>query len=251
MALLEIKNLEKIYNMNDPPALDGVDLEVNHGEVVVIIGASGSGKSTLLRCVNRLIEPTAGEILFHGENILENAAKPVNINQIRQKIGMVFQSFNLFTHLKVIDNVTIGLIQVKRMGRKEAEKIAMETLEKVGLADKRDSYPAELSGGQQQRVGIARALAMTPDLILFDEPTSALDPELVGEVIDIMKKLAKEKMTMLVVTHEIAFAREAADRIVYVDKGKILEQGPPEIILKEPKEERTKEFLARILEKND
>lgn len=244
MPLLEIKNLVKYYSNSDVPAVDGINLSVEKGEVVVLIGASGSGKSTLLRCVNRLIEPTSGEIIFKDQNILEHH---VDINEIRQQIGMVFQSINLFTHLKVIDNLTLGLAKVKGMDKAAAEKVAMDLLEKIGLADKRDSYPASISGGQAQRVGIARALAMNPALMLFDEPTSALDPELVGGVIEIMKDLAKEHMTMLVVTHEMGFAKEAADRVIYMDEGRIVEEGPPSKIMTNPREKRTKEFLARIL----
>ncbi len=242
--LLSIRNLEKRYNATDPPALNGVNMDVSKGEVVVIIGASGSGKSTLLRCINRLIEPTAGEIYFEGLNVLDPS---YDVNHLREQIGMVFQNFNLFTHLKVLQNITLGLIKVKKMSKDEAEKIAYETLRMVDLEDKADSYPAQLSGGQAQRVGIARALAMNPKLMLFDEPTSALDPELVGGIIQIMEDLAKRQMTMVVVTHEMGFAKEAADRVVYVDGGAIVEEGSPEEVLTNPKHERTKQFLSRIL----
>ncbi len=242
--LLKIINLRKQYRPNEEPALKDINMEVKKGEVVVIIGASGSGKSTLLRCVNRLVEPTSGKILFEGQNVLDPS---YDINQLRTQIGMVFQNFNLFTHLTVMNNITLGLTKVKGLSVEEAEKIAFETLEMVDLSDKADSYPAQLSGGQAQRVGIARALAMNPKLMLFDEPTSALDPELVGGVIEIMEKLAKEHMTMMVVTHEMGFAKEAADRVLFVDNGVILEEGTPEEILTNPKSQRTRQFLNRIL----
>lgn len=242
-SLLEIKNLVKTYSKQPEPALDDVSIKVEKGEVVVIIGASGSGKSTLLRCINRLVEPNEGEILLEGENILDPT---YNVNVLRQNVGMVFQSFNLFSHLTVIKNLTLGLTKVKGIPIDEATNVAMDILERVDLADKADNYPAELSGGQQQRVGIARALAMSPKLMLFDEPTSALDPELVGEIISIMLSLAKEHMTMLVVTHEIGFAREAADRIIYMDKGKIIEEQPGNKLLTDPQHPRTKQFLQRI-----
>ncbi len=242
--LLQIRNLHKRYREHDDPALVDINLDVHKGEVVVIIGASGSGKSTLLRCVNRLVEPTSGTILFEGRNILD---PEYNINHLRQQIGMVFQNFNLFTHLPVLENITLGLTRVKGLPPEEAEKIARDTLKMVDLEDKAESYPAELSGGQAQRVGIARALAMNPKLMLFDEPTSALDPELVGGVIEIMKRLAKQHMTMMVVTHEMGFAKEAADRVVFVHEGIILEEGPPKQILENPENERTRQFLNRIL----
>ncbi len=242
--LLQIRNLHKRYREHDDPALVDINLDVHKGEVVVIIGASGSGKSTLLRCVNRLVEPTSGTILFEGRNILD---PQYNINHLRQQIGMVFQNFNLFTHLPVLQNITLGLTKVKGLPQEEAERIAYETLKMVDLEDKAASYPAELSGGQAQRVGIARALAMNPKLMLFDEPTSALDPELVGGVIEIMQRLAKQHMTMMVVTHEMGFAKEAADRVVFVHEGIILEEGPPQQILENPQHERTRQFLNRIL----
>ncbi len=248
MPLLEVRNLVKIYDPADPPALDGVSLSVEKGEVVVIIGPSGSGKSTLLRCVNRLVEPTSGDIIFKGQNILD---PEVDINKIRQEMGMVFQTFNLFLHLKVIDNIRLGLIKVKGLEEDEATEIAMKMLEQVGLADKADAYPAELSGGQAQRVGIARALAMNPTLMLFDEPTSALDPELVGGIINIMKKLADQHMTMLVVTHEMGFAREAAHRVIFMDEGRIIEEGSPEKVLHDPDHPRTQEFLKRVVFKTE
>jgi polar amino acid transport system ATP-binding protein len=245
MALLEIEKLTKIYRQGDPPAIKDIDLVIEKSEVVVIVGASGSGKSTLLRCINRLIEPTSGVIRFNGTNIL---GSDINVNEIREKIGMVFQSFNLFTHLKVIDNVVLGLKKVKNLGEDDAINQAMDILKQVGLDDKADSYPGELSGGQAQRVGIARALAMKPELMLFDEPTSSLDPELVGGIIEIMEKLAKQ-MTMIVVTHEMGFAKEAATRVIYMDEGSIVEEGPPKQVLENPQNPRTREFLTRILDK--
>ncbi|MHA1911815.1 MAG: amino acid ABC transporter ATP-binding protein [Candidatus Kariarchaeaceae archaeon] len=245
MELLKIENLTKIYRPTDPPAIKDVNLTINKSEVVVIVGASGSGKSTLLRCLNRLIEPTSGTIIFKGVNILDSE---VDVNTVREKIGMVFQSFNLFAHLRVIDNVTLGLKKVQKMDKEAAAKEAMEILTQVGLEDKADSYPGELSGGQAQRVGIARALAMKPELMLFDEPTSSLDPELVGGIIEIMENLAKH-MTMIVVTHEMHFAKETATRVIYMDEGAIVEEGPPKQVLENPQNPRTREFLTRILEK--
>ena len=245
MELIKIKNLTKIYRPSDPPAIKDINLTINKSEVVVVVGASGSGKSTLLRCLNRLIEPTSGSIIFKGEDIL---ASEVDVNKVREQIGMVFQSFNLFTHLRVIDNVTLGLKKVKGMGEEAAREEAMEILEQVGLGDKADSYPGELSGGQAQRVGIARALAMKPKLMLFDEPTSSLDPELVGGIIEIMEDLA-EHMTMVVVTHEMGFAKETATRVIFMDEGSIVEEGPPKQVLENPQNPRTREFLLRILEK--
>ncbi len=225
-------------------AVDGVSFKVLPREVVVIIGASGSGKSTLLRCVNRLIEPTSGKIFIDGEEI---TAPTANITKIRSNIGMVFQQFNLFPHWKVIDNIRRPLMIVKGVPLDESTKIAKEMLEVIGLSDKAESYPAQLSGGQQQRVAIGRALAMKPKLMLFDEPTSALDPELTGEVLELMRKLANEGMTMIVVSHEMGFARDVADRIIHMDQGKIVEQGPAKEMFENPKSERTKKFLQRIL----
>ena len=245
MALIEIENLTKIYSPKDPPAIKDIDLTIEKSEVVVIVGASGSGKSTLLRCINRLIEPTSGSIIFKGKDIL---APEVDVNEVREQIGMVFQSFNLFIHLRVIDNVTLGLKKVKNMNDETAKEEAMKILKQVGLEDKADAYPGELSGGQAQRVGIARALAMKPELMLFDEPTSSLDPELVGGIIEIMEKLA-EHMTMIVVTHEMGFAKEAATRVIYMDEGVIVEEGPPKQVLENPQNPRTREFLTRILDK--
>ncbi|MBX6766972.1 MAG: amino acid ABC transporter ATP-binding protein, partial [Actinomadura rubrobrunea] len=236
--MVEIRGLHKAYG--DLKVLKGIDLTVERGQVICIIGPSGSGKSTLLRCVNLLETPTGGQVFVEGEELTH---PDVDIDAARRKIGMVFQQFNLFPHLKVLDNVTIAQRRVLKRPRDEAERIARENLAKVGLEDKADSYPAQLSGGQQQRVAIARALAMNPDLMLFDEPTSALDPELVGDVLVVMRKLAQEGMTMLVVTHEMGFARDVADRVVFMDGGVIVEDGPPEQVIGAPRHERTKTFL--------
>jgi len=227
--------------------LKGVDLKVAKGEVLVIVGPSGSGKSTLLRCINGLEKITEGHMYFEGEDITD---KKVNINKIRQKIGMVFQQFNLFPHLTVLDNITFAPRKVLKIPKKEAETLAMELLKKVGLEGKENQYPIQLSGGQQQRVAIARALAMKPDAMLFDEPTSALDPELVKEVLDVMKQLAYEGMTMVVVTHEMGFAKEVGDRLIFIDNGQILEDGNPAEIFSNPKHERTKNFFGKILSHN-
>jgi len=242
MSLLRIVNLHKKFG--DLHVLKGINMEVEKGEVVVIIGPSGSGKSTLLRCINRLEEPTEGKI-FLGD--LEVTNPKADLNKIRQRIGMVFQQFNLFPHLTALQNVTLAPIKVKKMPKDEAEELGMKLLEKVGLADKADYYPSQLSGGQQQRVAIARALAMNPEVMLFDEVTSALDPELVKEVLDVMKQLARDGMTMLVVTHEMGFAREVGDRVIFMDKGVIIEEGKPEQIFTNPQHERTRRFLGRIL----
>nr|WP_249529717.1 amino acid ABC transporter ATP-binding protein [Paenibacillus brevis] len=224
--------------------LKGIDLEISKGEVVVVIGPSGSGKSTLLRCLNLLEEPSGGEITFEGESI---TTKGYNINRTREKMGMVFQQFNLFPHKKVIDNITLAPIRVKKLEKAKAEARAMELLRTVGLEEKRDAYPSQLSGGQKQRIAIARALAMEPHVMLFDEPTSALDPEMVGEVLDVMKKLAQKGMTMVIVTHEMGFAREVGDRILFMDQGVLLEQGTPEQVFGAPKHLRTREFLSKVL----
>nr|WP_222717907.1 amino acid ABC transporter ATP-binding protein [Listeria immobilis] len=224
--------------------LKGIDLEISSGEVVVVIGPSGSGKSTFLRCLNLLEQPTAGNILFENNDLM---AKQTNVNQLRQKMGMVFQNFNLFPHKNVIENLMLAPMKVKNENTAAAKKHALALLEKVGLANKATSYPSQLSGGQQQRVAIARALAMNPDVMLFDEPTSALDPEMVGEVLNVMKSLAKEGMTMVVVTHEMGFAREVADRVVFMDAGVIQEQGTPEEIFGNPQNDRTKDFLGKVL----
>ena len=240
--MIKIKNLEKTYG--DLKVLKGISTDIKEGEVISIIGPSGSGKSTFLRCINRLEEPTNGEIDIEGENIV---SPKVDINKIREKVGMVFQHFNLFPHKTVLENITIGPIKLKKTSQEEAEKIAISLLEKVGLADKKDVYPNKLSGGQKQRVAIARALAMNPKIILFDEPTSALDPEMIGEVLEVMKDLAREGMTMIVVTHEMGFARTVANRVFFMDRGTILEDGSPKEIFDNPKEERTKEFFSKIL----
>lgn len=237
--IVEIKALRKSYG--DTEVIKGVSLLVSKGEVVVIIGGSGSGKSTLLRCINRLETFTDGQILYKQQEVLNNETA-------RREIGMVFQQFNLFAHMTVLDNVTLAPIQVLKKAKDEAVQEAKALLEKVGLSDKADVYPSKLSGGQKQRVAIARALAMKPQVMLFDEPTSALDPELVGEVLRVMKQLAEEGMTMLIVTHEMGFARDVADRVVFVDNGVILEQGPPEELFGNPQTERLRAFLRRVSE---
>ena len=239
--MIDIENLYKSYGSAE--VLKGIDLNVKEKEVVVIIGPSGSGKSTLLRCINYLEKPTKGTVSVDGIT-LTNAT---NINAVRMEVGMVFQRFNLFPHMSVLENIMLAPQKVRHVSRQEAEKTAKELLARVGLADRGDAYPSQLSGGQQQRVAIARALAMHPKVMLFDEPTSALDPEMVGEVLDVMKKLAGEGMTMVVVTHEMGFAREVGDRVLFVDDGRILEQGTPEQIFEHPQEERTQEFLSKIL----
>ena len=259
--MIYVNNLEKSFGKNK--VLKGVNEHIKKGEVVVVIGPSGSGKSTFLRCLNLLEEPTGGEIIFEGKNITD---KKVNINKLREKMGMVFQQFNLFPHKTVLENITIAPIKVKKMKKSDAEAKAIRLLEKVGLENKKDAYPAQLSGGQKQRIAIARALAMKPAIILadeptgnldakssqevvmlFDEPTSALDPEMVGEVLNVMKNLASEGMTMVVVTHEMGFAKEVGDRIVFMDGGNILESEKPQEFFENPKNERTKEFLSKVL----
>ncbi|MDU4933873.1 MAG: amino acid ABC transporter ATP-binding protein [Peptostreptococcaceae bacterium] len=240
--MIKIKNLNKSFG--DIRVLKGIDLEMDKGEIMAIVGPSGSGKSTLLRCINLLEIPTEGEIIFEGTNI---ADKKVNIDEIRQKIGMVFQNFNLFPHKTVLENITLAPILLKKMSKVEADKKAEYLLDRVGLLDKKDAYPAQLSGGQKQRIAIARALAMEPDMMLFDEPTSALDPEMVKEVLDVIKELAKEGMTMAIVTHEMGFAKEVADRVIFVDGGKIVEDDTPEAVFNNPTHPRTQEFLAKIL----
>lgn len=239
-SIIEVKGLKK--NFGSLQVLKGIDAAIEENEVVCIIGPSGSGKSTFLRCLNRLEEITDGEILIDGVHLSKE-----NENEVRTEMGMVFQSFNLFPHMSVLDNVTIGPRKVRRIDRKEAEKKALELLGRVGLGDKADVYPSSLSGGQKQRVAIARALAMNPKIILFDEPTSALDPEMVGEVLDVMKGLAHGGMTLVIVTHEMGFAREVADRVLFMDEGYIIEQGTPDEIFNHPKEERTKNFLSKVL----
>lgn len=240
--MITVKQLHKKYGQLH--ILKGIDLEISKGEVVVVIGPSGSGKSTFLRCINRLEEPSGGEITFEGQSITD---KKHDINKTREKMGMVFQQFNLFPHKTVIDNITMAPIRVKKMDRTKAEAIAMDLLRTVGLEDKRDAYPSQLSGGQKQRIAIARALAMEPHVMLFDEPTSALDPEMVGEVLDVMKNLAEKGMTMVIVTHEMGFAREVGDRILFMDQGVILEQGTPQEVFGSPKHQRTQDFLSKVL----
>jgi polar amino acid transport system ATP-binding protein len=240
--MVQIKNVSKYYGQLK--ALDNVSLDVHEGEKLVIIGPSGSGKSTLLRSVNKLEQIDAGSIIVDGFDINH---KLTNINRVREEVGMVFQSFNLFPHRTVLDNLVLAQRVVRKRKKDEAKRIALELLKKVGILEKTDVYPSKLSGGQQQRVAIARSLAMQPKLMLFDEPTSALDPEMIGEVLDVMIKLAKEGMTMIVVTHEMGFAREVADRVIFMDEGKILEQGSPEHFFINPEHERTKQFLRQIL----
>ncbi|MDO5779110.1 MAG: amino acid ABC transporter ATP-binding protein [Clostridium sp.] len=240
--MIRVSNLHKSFGKND--VLKGIDEHIKKGEVVVVIGPSGSGKSTFLRCLNLLEEPTSGKIIFEDNDITD---KKVDINKIREKMGMVFQQFNLFPHKTVLENLTIAPIKVKGISKTQAEKKAMELLDRVGLSNKAKSYPSSLSGGQKQRIAIARALAMEPDVMLFDEPTSALDPEMVGEVLNVMKDLAKEGMTMVVVTHEMGFAKEVGDRIIFMDNGNIVEQGTPEEIFSNPKNPRTIDFLSKVL----
>lgn len=242
--IISVKDLVKEYNHGDVVALDHCDLDVKKGEVVAIIGPSGSGKSTLLRSLNLLEEPTAGEIYFEG---VELSSKKVDINRHRQKMGMVFQHFNLFPHKTVIENIMMAPVTLKLKTQQEAQAQAVKLLERVGLADKKDEYPNMLSGGQKQRIAIVRALAMEPEVMLFDEPTSALDPEMVGEVLDVMRELAGEGMTMIVVTHEMGFAREVADRVIFMADGSIVEAGTPQQIFDEAKEERTRNFLSKVL----
>ena len=241
-VLIKTENLQKSFGKLD--VLTGIDMEIKKGEVVVVIGPSGSGKSTFLRCLNRLEEPTGGTILFEGADI---TAPKCNINLHRQKMGMVFQQFNLFPHLTVLRNLTIAPMKLLGVSKEDAEKRGMELLERVGLADKATAYPSQLSGGQKQRVAIVRALAMNPEVMLFDEPTSALDPEMVGEVLEVMKDLAKEGMTMVVVTHEMGFAKEVADRVVFMADGVIAEEGTPGDIFENPQNPRTKQFLQCVL----
>ena len=240
--MIKIKNLKKQYG--ELEVLKGISTEIKEGEVISIIGPSGSGKSTFLRCINRLEEPTSGEILIDEKNILTNK---IDINKIREEVGMVFQHFNLYPHKTVLENITLGPIHLKKMSKADAEKLALELLEKVGLADKKNVYPNKLSGGQKQRVAIARALAMNPKIMLFDEPTSALDPEMIGEVLEVMKELAKAGMTMIVVTHEMGFARNVANRVFFMDEGYILEDAKPKDLFDNPQKERTRLFLEKVL----
>ncbi|AUD64032.1 glutamine ABC transporter ATP-binding protein [Tenericutes bacterium MO-XQ] len=240
--MIVIKDLKKSFN-SETHALNGVNLSIKKGEVVTIIGPSGSGKSTLLRCMNLMEVPTSGEVVFEGHLL---NIKDKNINKLREKMGMVFQSFNLFPHLSVLENITLSPKLVLNTPEHAANILAQSLLEKVGLSEKINTYPNQLSGGQKQRVAIARALAMNPDVMLFDEPTSALDPEMVGEVLNVMRNLANQGMTMVIVTHEMSFAKEVSDRVVFMAEGLIVEQGTPEVIFSKPKEERTKAFLKRV-----
>ena len=240
--MIEVKGLKKEFD--GLKVLNGIDYTINQGEKIVVIGPSGSGKSTFLRCLNLLEEPSGGEVFLDGKKINDS---DVDIDEIREKLGMVFQGFNLFPHMTVLDNLTLAPIKVKGMEKAAAEEKARKLLETVGLADKAEKYPASLSGGQKQRVAIARALAMDPEIMLFDEPTSALDPEMVGEVLNVMKNLAENGMTMVIVTHEMGFAREVADRVLFIDEGNILEQGTPAELFGNPQHDRTKNFLSKVL----
>ena len=240
--MISVKGLEKHFG--DLKVLRGVDQEITPGEKLVVIGPSGSGKTTFLRCLNLLEDPTAGHIYFKGEDILDPKC---NINKIRERMCMVFQQFNLFPHLTILDNITLAPVKLKKQTKAEAEANAMRLLKRIGLEEKANAYPRQLSGGQQQRIGIVRALAMNPDVLLFDEPTSALDPEMVGEVLDLMKQLADEGMTMIIVTHEMGFAREVADHVMFMDEGVIVEQGPPAELFENPQHPRTQDFLRKVL----
>lgn len=241
--MIKIDHLKKVFGDNE--VLTDINQEVKKGEVVVIIGPSGSGKSTLLRCLNLLEKPTSGEIIFEGTAL--TGLKETKLNQLREKMGMVFQSFNLFPHMTVLENLKVAPIKVKNVPDKDAQEHAIRLLQQVGLSDKADAYPSSLSGGQQQRVAIARALAMDPDVMLFDEPTSALDPEMVGEVLKVMQDLVESGMTMVVVTHEMGFAKEMADRVIFMDGGYIVEEGKPDELFNNPQHQRTQDFLAKIL----
>ena len=243
-VLIDVKDLKKHYNHGKIKALDGVSTSIKKGEVVVVIGPSGSGKSTLLRSLNLLEIPTSGSIVFDGEDI---TGKKVDINMHRRKMGMVFQHFNLFPNMTILGNMTIAPIKLLKKSKAEANEKAMKLLERVGLADRAGAYPNQLSGGQKQRIAIVRSLCMDPEVMLFDEPTSALDPEMVGEVLDVMKELANEGMTMVVVTHEMGFAREVGDRVIFMDGGVIIEEGTPDEIFSNPKSDRLKDFLAKVL----
>ncbi|MFB5195882.1 amino acid ABC transporter ATP-binding protein [Neobacillus sp. KR4-4] len=242
MSIIKVKNLQKSFGKVE--VLKDINAEVQEKEVVCVIGPSGSGKSTFLRCLNRLEEISGGEVVINGQDITDNK---ININKVRQEVGMVFQQFNLFPHKTVLENITMGPIKIRSTEKSAADKLALELLEKVGLREKANSYPGELSGGQKQRVAIARALAMNPKIMLFDEPTSALDPEMVGDVLEVMKQLAKEGMTMVVVTHEMGFAREVGDRVIFMDGGYIVEENEPNELFSNPKHERTKAFLSKVL----
>ncbi len=252
--LIQVRNLEKHYNRGALHALDGISVDINKGDVMCVIGPSGSGKSTFLRSLNLMEQPTGGEVIFHNIDITKKSfinkqgkKEKVNIDLHRQKMGMVFQHFNLFPHKTILQNMTLAPIKVLKMPKAEAEAKAIELLDRVGLADRADAYPIQLSGGQKQRVAIVRALMMEPEVMLFDEPTSALDPEMVGEVLEVMKELAKEGMTMVVVTHEMGFAREVSNRVIFLDNGKIAEEGTPDEIFGAPKCERLRSFLAKVL----
>ncbi|MBQ3556916.1 MAG: amino acid ABC transporter ATP-binding protein [Oscillospiraceae bacterium] len=242
--MISAQNVQKYFKGGEIKALDGVSADIRRGEVVVVIGPSGSGKSTFLRCLNLLEVPTGGSILFNGVDITD---KKVNINRHRQKMGMVFQHFNLFPHMTILQNMTLAPMQLLKKSKAEAEEKAMSLLERVGLADRANAYPSQLSGGQKQRVAIVRALCMDPEVMLFDEPTSALDPEMVGEVLDVMKELAREGMTMVVVTHEMGFAREVGSRVLFMDGGKLVEENTPNEFFANPQNERTKLFLSKVL----
>ena len=242
--IIQVKDLKKYYKKSVIKALDGVSVDIARGDVVVVIGPSGSGKSTLLRSLNLLEEPTSGTILFEGTDITD---KKIDINKHRQKMGMVFQHFNLFPHKTIIENMILAPVEVKHVPKEEAKAKAMQLLERVGLADRADAYPIQLSGGQKQRVAIVRALCMEPDVMLFDEPTSALDPEMVGEVLDVMRELAHEGMTMVVVTHEMGFAREVGNRVLFMADGKLVEQGSPTEIFEHPQSDRLRDFLSKVL----
>lgn len=242
--IIQVKDLKKYYKKGVIKALDGVSVDIARGDVVVVIGPSGSGKSTLLRSLNLLEEPTSGTILFEGIDITD---KKIDINKHRQKMGMVFEHFNLFPHKTIIENMILAPVEVKHVPKEEAKAKAMQLLERVGLADRADAYPIQLSGGQKQRVAIVRALCMEPDVMLFDEPTSALDPEMVGEVLDVMKELAHEGMTMVVVTHEMGFAREVGNRVLFMADGKLVEQGSPTEIFEHPQSDRLRDFLSKVL----
>ena len=240
--MIQAFDLKKQFN--GLQVLKGINTKIEQGEVVVVIGPSGSGKSTFLRCLNRLEEPTSGEIVFEGNSI---TSKHNDVNRLREKMGMVFQQFNLFPHMTVLENITLAPMKVKKLSKEKAEEIANSLLKRIGLEDKTHAYPNQLSGGQKQRIAIARALAMSPDVMLFDEPTSALDPEMVGEVLEVMKKLAAEGMTMVVVTHEMGFAKEVGSRVLFMDEGKIVEEGSPQEVFSSPKHPRTKDFLGKVL----
>jgi len=253
-VLIRVNDLKKYYNRGAIKALDGVTVDINRGDVMVVIGPSGSGKSTFLRSLNLMEDPTSGEIIFNGVDITKRKYKTeegktvkINIDEHRQKMGMVFQHFNLFPHMTILENMTLAPIKVKGMKKDEAESKAMSLLKRVGLEDRAAAYPIQLSGGQKQRIAIVRALMMEPQVMLFDEPTSALDPEMVGEVLDVMKELAAEGMTMVVVTHEMGFAREVADRVLFMDEGIVMEEGTPDEIFNHPKNPRTQDFLRKIL----